>query len=296
MLLPVWDKPEPYFQILNKLKPILPPSRSPWRIAPDEKHVPTHKLARTRNCLVTVHPEAITIGSPYGRSRKGLGLFAAVLMFMFSLVLCFFAVQSINLYYEDFFGFFVSSVGAVVVFLAAIWFFNFAVRMQSDWPVMFNKKNRTVTFIRPNRPRFFKFWEFTNSGVATYSWDDVKVRTYKLIVSNAGKSFHESYWMVLLWGELDEHGQTAVKDCVPIGYEGYFEDERLFQVWEHIRRYMEECGPPIQLGEQLRKPVNNRKPMEFPPEVIAAAGGPALSVAEVELLARAGGAAGSESC
>ncbi|OAK89405.1 hypothetical protein AB851_20045 [Ralstonia pseudosolanacearum] len=113
----------------------------------------------------------------------------------------------------------------------------------------------------------------------------MKVRTYKLIVSNAGKSFHESYWMVLLWGGLDENGQKTVKDCVPIGYEGYFEDERLFQVWEHVRRYMEEGGPAIQPGERLRKPVNNRKPMAFPPEVIAAAGGPALSVADVERLA-----------
>ncbi|OCS49437.1 hypothetical protein BEK67_19985 [Ralstonia pickettii] len=113
----------------------------------------------------------------------------------------------------------------------------------------------------------------------------MKVRSYKLVVSNAGRSFHESYWLVLLWGAQDEHGRNVVKDCVPIGYEGYFEDERLFQVWEHIRRYMEESGPPIQPGEQLRKPANSRKPLEFPPEIIAAAGGPALSVAEVERLA-----------
>ncbi len=150
---------------------------------------------------------------------------------------------------------------------------------------MFNRQKRTVTFIRPTRPKFFKFWAFTESGAVTYSWDEVKVRTYKLIVSNAGKSFHESYWMVLFWGELDGRGQRIVKDCVPIGYEGYFEDERLFQVWEHIRRYMEEGGPPIQPGEHLRKPANNRKPMPFPPEVIAAAGGQALDEAAVKALA-----------
>lgn len=157
--------------------------------------------------------------------------------------------------------------------------------MPADWPILFNRKDRTVTFIRQTRPKFFKFWEFTGSGAFTYPWNELRARTYKLIVSNAGKSFHESYWMVLLWGKLDEHGQQTVKDCVPIGYEGYFEDERLFQVWEHIRRSMEEGGPPIQPGERLRKPVNDRKPMAFPPEVIAAAGGPALSIAEVERLA-----------
>lgn len=135
------------------------------------------------------------------------------------------------------------------------------------------------------RPKFFKFWQFTDSGGITYPWDAVKVRSYKTIVSNAGKSFHESYYLVLFWEGQNESRQKVVKDCVPIGYFGYFEDERLFQVWEHIRRYMEEGGAPIQPGERLRKPVNKRKPMEFPPEVIAAAGGPALSIAEVERLA-----------
>ncbi|MBK5651637.1 MAG: hypothetical protein I4N50_08345, partial [Rhizobium sp.] len=114
------------------------------------------------------------------------------------------------------------------------------------------------------------------------------VRTYKLLVSNAGKSFHDSHWMVLFWGEQDKQGRNVVKDCVPIGYEGYFEDERLFQVWEHIRRYMEEGGAPIQPGERLREPATSRKPMEFPPEVIAAAGGPALGAAEVERMAKIG--------
>lgn len=44
-------------------------------------------------------------------------------------------------------------------------------------------------------------------------------------------------------------------------------------------------GPPILPGETLRKPVNSRQSMPFPTDVIAAAGGPALSVAEVERLA-----------
>lgn len=285
VLAPVWDKPDPYFQVLDKLKPIVPPSKNPWRIAPDDKSQTTHLLARTRKCLVAIYPRAIAIGSPYAQNKKRLGWFAVIFCSLVSAMLGFFAIQSLGADYDDFVGFSVSAVGSVILALVSIWFFNFTVRMPSDWPILFNKVDRTVTFVRPVRPKFFKFWRFTNSDVNTYPWDDVKVRSYKLLASNAGKSFHDSHWLVLLWGAQDEHGRNVVKDCVPIGYEGYFEDERLFQVWEHIRRYMEEGGPPIQPGEQLRKPANSRKPLEFPPEVIAAAGGPALSVAEVERLA-----------
>lgn len=72
VLMPVWDKPDPYFEVLDKLKRIVPPRKNPWRIAPDDKHVPTHKMARTRKCLVAIHPNAIAIGSPYGSEPRGL--------------------------------------------------------------------------------------------------------------------------------------------------------------------------------------------------------------------------------
>ena len=286
VLLPVWDKKEPDFLILEKLKPILPPDKNPWRVVPDDKHVQVHKLAGTRDCLVSVYPDAIAMGSPYGRNRKGLGWFAVIIAATAGLLFLWNAIDIAFFSEEvDVFGLAFCLVFSIIFSLIGAWFFNFSVRMPSDWPIIFNRAKRTISFVRPTRPKFFRFWEFTNSGVCTYPWDEVKVRSYKLLVSNAGKSFHDSYWMVLLWGMKDEHGRNVVKDCVPIGYEGYFEDERLFQVWEHIRRYMEEGGPPIQPGERLRKPANNRKPAEFPPEVIAAAGGPALSEAEVERLA-----------
>jgi len=286
VLIPVWDRPDPYFEVRDKLKRIVPPRNNPWRIAPDDKRVPTHKMARTRKCLVAIHPNAIAIGAPYGSAPRGLlGWFGVGSALIFSAIILFFFFDSVCGDFPDFFLAALCLVFFFVFLFGAIWFYNVVVRMPFDCPILFNKRSRTVSFYHPSRPKFFKFWEFTESGAFTYSWDEVKVRSYKALISNAGKSFHESHWLVLLWGQVDEAGRTAVKDCISIGYEGYFEDERLFQVWEHIRRYMEEDGPPIQPGERLRKPVNNRKPMAFPPEVIAAAGGPALSVAEVERLA-----------
>ncbi|BCL94768.1 DUF6708 domain-containing protein [Ralstonia pseudosolanacearum] len=286
VLMPVWDKPDPYFEVLDKLKRIVPPRKNPWRIAPDDKHVPTHKMARTRKCLVAIHPNAIAIGSPYGSEPRGLlGWFGFAFTVLTALLCAYDLIGEFGAGHLDLFSISIDLIFGFLCFLFAALFFNFVARTPSDYPILFNKRDRTVTFVRPSSPRFIKFWKFTESGAFTYPWDEVKVRSYKALITNAGKSFHESHYLVMLWGGVDEQGRKVAKECIPVGYFGYFEDERLFQVWEHIRRYMEEGGAPIQPGERLRKPVNNRKPMAFPPEVIAAAGGPALSVADVELLA-----------
>jgi hypothetical protein len=58
----------------------------------------------------------------------------------------------------------------------------------------------------------------------------------------------------------------------------------LWRLYEHIRRYMEEDGAPIQPGEKPRRSGVGKVP-DFSPEIIAAAGGRALSDQEIENLA-----------
>ncbi|MGN5353649.1 hypothetical protein ACQ4P5_16595 [Ralstonia sp. L16] len=57
-----------------------------------------------------------------------------------------------------------------------------------------------------------------------------------------------------------------------IGYAGWWEDAVLWRLYEHIRRYMEEDGAPIQPGEKPRRSGVGKVPA-FSPEIIAAAGG-----------------------
>lgn len=91
--MPVWDKPEPYFEVLDKLKRVVPPRKNPWRIAPDDKRIPTHKMARTRKCLVAIHPNAIAIGSPTGSEPRGLlGWFGLTSSLIFSAIILFFSL------------------------------------------------------------------------------------------------------------------------------------------------------------------------------------------------------------
>ena len=60
-------------------------------------------------------------------------------------------------------------------------------------------------------------------------------------------------------------------------------DSTQLALWEHIRQYMEEDGPPLQPGDKLRATDLSRVP-EFPPEIVAAAGGPALDQEAIDEL------------
>lgn len=155
-----------------------------------------------------------------------------------------------------------------------------------DWPVTFNKKDRTVTYAPPARPPYWKFWVTKVEQVfRTASWDDVRVRSYKYTeATTGGFSFHDSYTLKLLWGGEGGEPKT-LSQVVSIGYQGYFEDELLWMLWEHIRRYMEEDGPAVPHGESLRLRLTQGKPVVYPPEIIEAAGGPPLSEAEVTRIA-----------
>jgi hypothetical protein len=96
-----------------------------------------------------------------------------------------------------------------------------------------------------------------------------------------GEIARDTYHLALLWGEEDNPRQF--KNFAYIGYLGWWEDAMLWRLWEHIRRYMEEDGPPIQPGETLRTSGTGKLP-KFPDHIIAAAGGPPMSPEEVDAL------------
>ncbi|NHV24994.1 hypothetical protein HAV18_01915 [Burkholderia sp. D-99] len=126
-------------------------------------------------------------------------------------------------------------------------------------------------------PSFWRFWEKGGAGaVRTRAWDDVKVRSYKW-TQFTGAAGRESYFLSLLWGEVGNPQSCA--EIVNIGYAGWWEDAMLWRLFEHIRRYMEEDGPPIPRGEALRRTGTGKLP-EFPVEIIAAAGGAAIKIEE----------------
>ncbi|AEQ95560.1 hypothetical protein XOC_1377 [Xanthomonas oryzae pv. oryzicola BLS256] len=118
----------------------------------------------------------------------------------------------------------------------------------------------------------------------TVAWETVQARTYKFN-QLMGETMRDSYRLELWAPHPDDPKQLYARES--IGYLGWYEDELLWRLYEHIRRYMEEDGPAIQPGETLRKRRTGRDLEPFNEEIMATVGGPALSREQVEVLAEA---------
>lgn len=284
VLLPSWEGQETKFEISNALGALLNGRIS--RVAPEDKKQPVHESASTCDSLLAVHPDAIQIGAPMGTGEV-IGTGNTYILF---------SVGLMGL------GGWMTPRGADVLgwalsaamFLLGFYAFSFALRMSHlaprDIPIVFNRKTREVSICVQGRLRFWRFWERVGiDKVITTSWDDLQARSYK-IMQLTGEAARDTHVLRLLWGEA--RNPRKLEGIALIGYLGWYEDAALWRLWEHIRRYMEEGGPAIQPGETLRTSGAGKLP-ELPPQVIAAAGGPALSVEEIVRLVGPAGVAGA---
>jgi len=289
--LPQWNAPDPQFEFGEQFqKKTLLGGKAPWRISLREKKEPVHGKADSCDSLLDIHSNAIVVGAPAGTTEITfmMGLYAILIGF----AACMFgwgAFESIRDLDPEKSGYFLNSSIAIVLTIASIFFlvaatffFRIGFLTPRDLPVLFNRKTREVSFFTVIPMKFWKFWQRAGVGeVKTYRWDDAYARSYQL-TELTGEAARSSYLLALLWGDPSQPRQC--KEIVTIGYKGWWEDELLWRLYEHVRRYMEEGGPPIQPGESLRRSGTGKLP-QFPPEVIAAAGGPALSEEEVRRLA-----------
>ena len=172
-----------------------------------------------------------------------------------------------------------------MLLILGMYSFSFFVRLSffnvRDTPVLFNRDSRLISIPKPRCLSFLRFWEPGSiQEILTYSWDSTHARTYKY-TQMMGETARESFNLTLLCA--DQESPHVFKDFTYLGYVETWEDAPLWCLWEHIRRYMEEDGPPLQPGEMLRTSGFGKLP-EFPQHLIDAAGGEALSVEEIEKL------------
>lgn len=252
-----------------------------YRLGPDDKKEPVHKYPETRNTLVNIFPEAIAIGAPAGGPRWVMGVMGVI---FFPLVIMFYYISF--MFTTGGIGFFLFSLIilfpiSTLMMVVVIWFFRIWLCMVKDYPTVFNRKDRTVTYSTVEMPNPLRFWKFSASlNFKTVAWDSVKVRTRRwLTVQPGAVAAHDSFRLCLIWLGEGEQARSAV-DFVDIGTTAVVDDTELWMIWEHIRRYMEDGGPAIQPGESPRKLGAGRK-IVYPSEVIEAAGGPPLSLMQV---------------
>lgn len=283
VFLKVWNKSDPFFFIGERFRWTPPGRFNPWRLEPSDKKESVHELPGTHQCLLAIFPNAIAVGSPVATAKTLAGWGGMMIAGSATVISIYMLVANLMERHPYYFMVFFSFITTLLFMLCFVWSYRRLFVALSDWPIVFNRKTRQITFLPSFMMPFLKFWKLPPQEWRTVSWDEVKARTYKHLETNAGKSFHNSYHLFLLWG--GEAGDAhALRDYVSIGREGYFEDETLWMLWEHIRRYMEEGGSPILHGEELR-PKTRGKPIIYPPELISAAGGPALSAEAIDKLA-----------
>ncbi|WP_108772847.1 DUF6708 domain-containing protein [Xanthomonas fragariae] len=283
VLLPEWQGGEPQFDLPpGQLKLML--SATPHRVAPVDKRQPVHERASSCESLVAVYPNAISIGSVLGAGpERGDAGFGGWMTLIMSFVFFWLGFSG--------FGFFDLAtwlmcfpVGSFFL-IGSLYLLKINYFLPKDQPALINRTTKQVTFSRIRHSPFWKFWIMPGFlEPQTVAWETVQARTYKFN-QLMGETMRDSYRLELWAPHPDDPKKLYARES--IGYLGWYEDELLWRLYEHIRRYMEEDGPPIQPGETLRKRRTGRDLEPFNQEIMATVGGPALSREHVEELAEA---------
>ena len=142
--------------------------------------------------------------------------------------------------------------------------------MPSDFPVIFNRSAREVWVAVPKKPSFVRIFELAPVIFERHDWTALKPRTYRVLeVTPGAGSARWTYILTLVFGQKDDPRKVARE--INIGFKGWGDDFELLQLWEHIRRYMNEQGPALDQGEKFKTFSTGRLP-RLPEEAMTALG------------------------
>lgn len=152
--------------------------------------------------------------------------------------------------------------------------------------MLFNKKTKLVYILPYLNGGFFRFWKDGSHGTPiAYRWDDqIRARIYNYIYFRGANLASEGFELGLL--AIRQGTANEVEQLIQLGVQSNGFDSAQLALWEHIRQYMEEDDPPLQPGDKLRATDLSRVP-EFPAEIVAEAGGPALDQDAIDQLVQA---------
>lgn len=254
----------------------------PHRAAPFDKSIAVHERASSCESLVDIYPDAISVGGVLGsaddRGNIAFGAWMSILITAGS-----FYLTSL-MGYDNWYNWVFFTPASIAFAVGCVYFFKVAYFTPKDAPILFNKVTREVTFSQLDFAKYWKFWSRPRfREPITVSWESIQARSFKF-TQFMGSTLRDSYRLEIWAPESDNSRKLLVKES--IGYLGSYEDEKLWRLYEHIRRYMEEGGPAIQKGETLRKSGRGTDASPFPDYVLQKLGGPPLTAEEVDELAQ----------
>ncbi len=138
-------------------------------------------------------------------------------------------------------------IGAVLVWL---WVIRLELFRPYDEPIIFDRKHRKVYRIfreaQPGLKGLFKPWPMR---ACEYDWDLIDAEHNARIVTSGSTLRRDSSLVFIVRKSADD---PTIIDSFNIGSPLMMSlDETVAATYEHIRRFMEENGPPIPEGESL---------------------------------------------
>ena len=279
----VWKKAESELVFTSELfRENAHARRAPFRILPSKHNVSLGVDPVAFDAVLRVYPSGLEIGTVRGEYSKDVGWakFSAFFMWAFGAFVFFGLIHSFlgsgppasgyDVFFLAIFGFM-----SYLLLCYGFYFWRSAKTNSLDDPVIFNKAAGMVHVMPYIKGGFFRFWRGGRHGVPiSYRWDaQIRARIYNYIYFRGANLASEGFELGLL--AIREGTENEVEQLIQLGVQSNGFDSTQLALWEHIRQYMEEDGPPLQPGDKLRATDLSRVP-EFPPEIIAEAGGPAL--------------------
>lgn len=211
---------------------------------------------RAHGLVNVVYPDAIEMCGNLG-TVKGLGVLGGIITLSNSVMTIYASydtlVQNLDhpvpkirgIYPEDVILSIAFFIISLLFLAAATWFLRRDLFTYRE-PILFNRRTRKVHLFRQriNMKRPFSPWPIV---VDTYDWDCIRGEVNGG-VALIGSVAMMRYWLYLAVSDRPTNGNVI--DRFVVGTHGTSVAEPTWH-WEHIRRYMEEDGPPVQPGEWL---------------------------------------------
>ena len=144
------------------------------------------------------------------------------------------------------------------IFLAAgitllLWTVRLELFQPIDEPTIFNRKHRKVYRIfceaQPGWKGLFKPWPMR---ACEYDWDLIDAEHNATLVTT-GSTIRREHTLIFIVRKSPD--DPTIIDSFNIGNGLFAIDDAVDAAWEHIRRFMEDNGPPLPHGETLPQPT-----------------------------------------
>ncbi|HDS1219951.1 DUF6708 domain-containing protein [Stenotrophomonas sp. TWI143] len=250
----------------------------PRRILSSSETAPVHSSPSSSDCVLFAYENGIWVGSLRGSGSPTLLAWFGFLPSFGLLVAGCYAVYILWRLgagaVED------PGFALAILFAACLSFsvgissfsvlFRILIIMPSDFPVIFNRNSGDVWVAVPKMPSFIRIFELNPVRFERHSWASLRPRAYRFLEVTPGvSSARWTYILTLVFGKKDDP-KKVVRE-LNIGFKGWGDDFELLQLWEHIRRYMNDAGPALDQGEKFKTFSTSRLP-KFPDEAMAALG------------------------